>query len=684
MVLLTARCRNAELLQQRYFGKHLLILMLVVIVFQVSKRNKTIADPLPWDVNTAKRYFSSIPSDMVSFLHTYVNNLLLDYPGLMMIDEQIRLSYVKCFIKLAEEYERNLFTCNWTKSSLGTSHVSENHIPWLCSVVNDCSEIVTNYLLPELQDHKLSGGSSKFIGDQTEIASKSKIQMNLKMEELVSSLSTNTENSLEIVACAMFTLIEAKIPRSKMYSKWAHPSESTPVVLCEILQMLNNLLSTHELLLETYSRLRLLRICLDKILMWYLSMLKESNSLLSRTVFTKIDNERVVEDCKECQSFFCAFMEIFLPKLGFPQRAYPITYTSDNSATFLEAHGQMSPNVANEFNRLMEGLALLEHIKILCCDSVETASHARSFSCIVGMASSLSLANECKSFLVTVACIRGRIPVEMQKITDSFPTNISAVASNRTYKDKSPIELVYSSSFDLEKYLFQSFTLCTKRSDSVIVATKEDGSSTVKNNQILGIIGDVLSLKRGSDNETTQSDENPPPLSRNIDIFGGAKSVFGNIKIFNSEVKNTFRVEVSGICVRNLIRFPDVAVCEPLVSFALNNGKTFKTKKSSFQTDIEWDDNLQITYTGIKNDPSCSLTCSVYYKTSTWFDTLVGSHTVNVSDLTSKYESSETKNAFKKYDITIQPTAEALEKMGVHLKSGLYNLNVMFSLLVSE
>ena len=227
------------------------------------------ADPLPWDVNTTKSYFSSIPSDMVSFLHTYVNNLLLDYPGLMMIDEQIRLSYVKCFIKLAEEYELNLFACNWTKSSLGTSNVSDTHIPWLCSVANDCSEIVTNYLLPELQDHKLSGGSSKFIGDQTEIASKSKFQMNLKMEELISSLSTNTENSLEIVACAMFTLIEAKIPRSKMYSKWTHPSESTPVVLCEILKMLNDLLSTHELLLETYSRLRLLRICLDKILMWY-------------------------------------------------------------------------------------------------------------------------------------------------------------------------------------------------------------------------------------------------------------------------------------------------------------------------------------------------------------------------------------------------------------------------------
>jgi hypothetical protein len=50
----------------------------------------------------------------------------------------------------------------------------------------------------------------------------------------------------------------------------------------------------------------------------------------------------------------------------------------------------------------------------------------------------------------------------------------------------------------------------------------------------------------------------------------------------------------------------------------------------------------------------------------------VGSHTVNVYDLTSKCESSETKNAFKKYDLSIQPTAEALAKMGVD-ESGLYD-----------
>lgn len=271
---------------------------------------------------------------MVSFLKYYLqfatvdDELLSKSVYLTYLDEKIRLAYLSSFMRLVEEYTTVLRSHDWTtpvpsprNTEIYSSEVALNavmsHIPWLCSLANDCSSIISIHLISCLQEGDTSDDNSRNMvqGMTNEGA---ELFMSA-MTKLLKMLTTTINDTMESVSCVIFSVMGEEFSTQKIYSKWIDTLNSSTSLVEKVLDKFNDLLMPIADHLDSQCFLKLLQHCQNKIVIWYLYLIKESsfgNNLTSfintpnKLTYSKTDCERMKSDYSSILEFFNSFHEL--------------------------------------------------------------------------------------------------------------------------------------------------------------------------------------------------------------------------------------------------------------------------------------------------------------------------------------------------------------------------------------
>ena len=237
----------------------------------------------PWEYTSDDGVLvSSIPLDTENLLENYLS-LVKDRfskrfvsadvkAGLIIIEQNMEEFYISCLSRLAELYHDFLGDHDWTTPVPleGNAKYDDevefqalgDHLDWLSSVTNDCVRM----------SHRLLGDSSGLNALQADFVDSAKEKMEGMQRECFESLQRTSQFSLEFISSIFFKSFEGVVPTSKKFYSWEANSEMVEKFVEDVMWYL----STRYEHLHPQCRSSLLEVCLKKVLVWYLSLIKES------------------------------------------------------------------------------------------------------------------------------------------------------------------------------------------------------------------------------------------------------------------------------------------------------------------------------------------------------------------------------------------------------------------------
>jgi hypothetical protein len=486
-------------------------------------------------------------------------------------------------------------------------------------------------------------------------------EMTLEMSKLMKQLSNIIDISMESLCCVFFSLISDKVPTSKLYSKWSHPTKSSPDVIMQIFESLNSLLVEFADHLEPQSFLKLMGYCQDKIVLWYLYLLREVSADQSFR-FTRLDCDRVSADYEVIVDFFKAFIDS------------------------LSAHGTMPSSDA-----IMQRLNILERLRILICEPVGSLRYTKTVCEFVDTCVNIPRkAESVKLMLQSVFSLKEHQHIEV-KPTASDDTlfdegeimggdNIRQVAiqqlqdiikragSPHTASTSifDPLEIAFSPRFNsgsLQLYLVRSvLERRDKEKDNTASLSKRASFLNVESINSNGFFSNISTV-------TNEAVSNKPLVSINshFDNFH-APDILKNLGKTSSDflsslhvtLRNKSHLELSCIEIKNLPKLVNSSRSDPSIEFSIN-GKSSHTAILPFASSLSWKGAIHIPLVSSgTNESVVLLKYTLLYKVSFFSELAVGEGVLDITSIVNSQDGCESiKSDPYTVDITINPDVKS-------------------------
>jgi hypothetical protein len=276
--------------------------------------------------------------------------------GIAELDERIRIGYLQCFLLIVTEYRTVVLSHNWITplpkpgiiyDDQSSGHALASHIEWLSSVANDCQHILDRHIqacveidfddedMPEerLQQRQQRlglghrGGESGRNSSRKEsitMTAQNAMELNQSMYQLTKLLSSVIGTAIDALSCIMFKSIIECLPTTNIFQQWRLQAETLSPERGEggqqqpeeaslvegLLDALDSYLeedffcvhSKGQNTLEVRCLEKLVDICLKKVLVWYLTMLRECSS--SNVTLNEAHLTQVSRDCALITQYF--------------------------------------------------------------------------------------------------------------------------------------------------------------------------------------------------------------------------------------------------------------------------------------------------------------------------------------------------------------------------------------------
>lgn len=593
-----------------------------------------------------------IPRDSISVMNNFI--ALVSMAGgsasrsramdifLHVLDERIRITHVECFVFLVERYREVLLSHDWTipVPCKGVTYDADaafdavgSHMYWLASVANDCHLLLSKHI--DACVRPSNTGSST-----VEMGSENAEQMSQKMYTLTKLLGYTISSAMDSLSCIVFKSYSDIMPTRDIFQKWSHSARKdgqnfpnlVKVILQEQASYLKEVIGGT---LEQPCMERFREICLRKLCVWYLNMIRDASPGIS-----EIDAMVLVEDCRSIIEYF-------------EQRA--------------------EGSSPSHISRVQQELKTFENVSAIMTKSFGGKDFSVAVYYLIDAATSERYrAPALKALLKALFRFRGSysepvtetfLPVDVPKLQREFLAEFDRIIKESgksvAIPTSSQIEpmadmLVFTLNVNLEDYLLRSAVERSRiqrklemESSQVATAGKReaDGVNTPRDkskpSETQQRIGSVMSwLSHLTHHDDPQQDRIepsapnvallPPPPPPAAAIGGLGLGLLSPSVIYSGKSQQNM-VEITNLSVDSLFCLDAFTNTAVYVEFMLA-GKKVRTEVRNNTLSPVWPEKYALTVLET-NVESMVLVCTVYYKMRFRRDINVGTAKIPVSNL---------------------------------------------------
>jgi hypothetical protein len=300
-------------------------------------RSELYTYPLPWipmrKQGKSGAFLSLLPEDTVNYLNKYLEFSRLrkeDMAASLMdsiaeVDGRVALSYAISFEYMTEAYWVEMTSKKWNALIFqyhavdgSNEHISElvEQTEWLCSVANDALRIVHETMINKELDRQKSSASSAMPNEQ---------DVAVVIARSYQTLNKVMTRALDYISCILFyemcfhysphaeTDIHFLDDRfsglwvthaSKFTADHANGSCTSPTLMSHYIDNLSQVLSHRIDSLDSLSYLRLLCICIDKMVIRFFYILRDLHALKRQFAYNSAEISCFIHDKKYATRMF--------------------------------------------------------------------------------------------------------------------------------------------------------------------------------------------------------------------------------------------------------------------------------------------------------------------------------------------------------------------------------------------
>lgn len=233
-------------------------------------------------------YQTCMPEELHDFLMTSrVYSSTEDDLYISVFKRRMELIFIECYIGLSREYADAVARVELEpllKDESGTPNSTqlEERSLWLCSVVNDCSRVLANFLSSmvnsDLKCPEIASKSCVFIGDRVHQAS--------------STFESVIRTTLDTISCVIFAPCVYLLKDFENDWRKAAVTIDASGPIAEVMHIIRDSLHFYRyIIINSVYYIRLVEICADKIVILCLTLLKECSPTFTPAEIEKIGSD---------------------------------------------------------------------------------------------------------------------------------------------------------------------------------------------------------------------------------------------------------------------------------------------------------------------------------------------------------------------------------------------------------